>query len=307
MAEENENLTPEEAKKIRQDYNFILRLAANDQTGSIREFWQQLKKVIKDSQGNRAIISSFVDRELPKVKYFEDLYGAQAQAAIDEAQPALRADVERAVDLKRQEISRISEQNGITLAEGQLDILARDAWRNNWQTDEIITNLRPFLAATIEGEGDLTGRVGDFEQDLMAWASRNGLSLSRSAVSKYLQKLTMGTQSIDDVKDELRKTYLSGMYPGWADRINEGFDPEDLFEPYRDAARRLLEVDDVSLDDNLMKSALQQVDEQGKPVRVPLYQFEQQVRKDPRWQKTNNAYESYSRFADEVLSMFGLG
>jgi hypothetical protein len=305
VAEETEQLTPEEAGQIRQGYNFILRLALNDQTGSLREFWNDLQKVIADSQGDRTIIDAFVDRELPKQEYFRGLYGAQAEAAITEAQPEFATDVERAVDLKRQQIDRYVQQYGIVIPEGQADLLAREAWRSGWEGEEIFTNLRPYLESTIAGETDLIGRAGDFETDLMSWAARNGLNLSRQAAAKYITNMTVGAQSFDDVKADLRRTYLAGMFPAWADRIEAGFDPEVLFEPYRDTARRLLEVEDVGFDDPVLKTALQRVDANGRPVQMPLYQFENEIRKDPRWEFTNNAYDVYSRVGENLLRTFG--
>lgn len=305
MAEETEELTPQEAQEIRQGYNFILRMAANDPSGSIREFWRDLQKVIQDSAGDRTVIDAYVDREFPKVEYFQNLYGAQAEAAIEEAQPELAADVNRAVDLKRQSINRIIEQYGIVLPEGQIDILSREAWRSGWQESEILNNLRPFLESTLAGEADLTGLAGDFETDLMSWAARNGLDLSRQTAAKYISNMTLGSQTFEDVKSDLRRTYLAGMYPAWADRIEQGFDPEQIFEPYRDTARRLLEVDDISFDDPVLKSALQRTDASGKPVQMPLYEFEQQIRKDPRWDKTDNAYEVYANIGTNLLRTFG--
>lgn len=306
MAKEEEQLTPEKAREIRQGYNFILRMAANDPTGSLEKFWQDLRKVIRDAEGDTTIIDAYVNRELPKVEYFRDLYGAQAEAAIQEARPELARDVERAVDLKRQTVNDLIEQYGIVLPEGQLDLLAREAWRSDWERDEIFTNLRPFLESTIAGEADLMGTAGDFETDLMSWASRNGLNLSRQAAAKYITNLTTGTQTLDDVKADLRRTYLAGMFPAWSDRIEAGFDPEVLFEPYRDTARRLLEVEDVGFDDPVLKSALQRVDANGKPVQMPLYQFEREIRKDPRWEYTNNAMDVYARVGTNLLNMFGL-
>ena len=305
MAEETEELTADEVREIRQDYNFILTLAARDDTGSIREFWKDLRKVIKDSAGDRTVIQAFVDNELPRVEYFRDLYGFQAEAEIEAAQPEFEADVERAVDLKRQAINRLTEQYGIRLPEGQADILAREAWRSNWQENEIVNNLRPYLIETIEGEGDLTGLAGNFEVDLMNWSSRNGLSLSRQAVAKYISNMAMGTQSLDDVKDDLRRTYLTGMYPAWSEKIEQGFDPETLFEPYRDTAQRLLEVDDIGFDDPVMKRALQRVGSDGKPSQMPLYEFEQEIRKDPRWEFTDNAYDVYANVGTNLLRTFG--
>lgn len=303
-----EPLTPDEVKKIRNDYNFILNLASKDQTGSVRKFWNDLRKVIRNSDGDTTIITAYVNREFPKVEYFKNLYGAQAEAEIQGARPELAADVNRAVDVKRQAVNAAIEKYGIELPEGQLDILAREAWRNNWGVTEIDLNLRPFLADTLETGKDLRGTAGDFQNDLSQWASRNGLSIDRSMLAKYVGNMTLGQQTLDDVKQELRTTYLMGAYPAWADRIEKGFDPEAISRPYRSAAARLLEVeeDEISLDDPLLKRGLQGTGADGKPRVVPLYEFESEIRKDPRWDKTNNAYETYTKVGTDLLRMFGL-
>jgi hypothetical protein len=299
----DEDLTVEEAKDIRNDYNFILRLAANDTTGSVEKFWVDLAKVIQDAKGDTEIIEAYVNRELPKVEYFSNLYGDQAAAEITEAQgPSMAADVNRAIDVKRQDIVALTETYGIVLPEGQLDLLARDAWYNGWERDEIFTNIRPFLEQNVaDPEIDLIGRAGDMETDLMGWSARNGLDLSRQAAAKYITNLTVGTQTLDDVKADLRRDYLSGMFPAWADRINDGFDPEIIFQPYKDTASRLLEVENVGYDDPLLKSALQ------NSQQVSLYDFEKQIRNDPRWQYTDNAFQTYASTGQRIASMFGFG
>lgn len=302
MAEVDEELTLAEAKEVRDGYNFILRMAATDNTGSIQEFWNDLLEVIQNADGKTEIIDAYVNRELPKVEYFQGLYGAQAEAEIQAAQPGMEADVERAVDRKRQDIVALTETYGIVLPEGQLDILARESWRNGWERDEIFTNLRPYLEQTIEdAEVDLVGRAGDMETDLMGWSARNGLDLSRQAAAKYITNLTLGNQTFDDVKADLRRDYLAGMFPAWADRINDGFDPEIIFQPYKDTASRLLEVENVGFDDPLLKSALQ------SPEQVSLYDFEKQIRNDPRWQYTDNAFQTYASAGQRIASMFGFG
>jgi hypothetical protein len=303
-----EQLTPDEVKKIRNDYNFILSLASRDQTGSVRKFWNDLRKVIRNSDGDTTIITAYVNREFPKVEFFKNLTGSQAEAEIQGARPELAADVNRAVDVKRQAVNAAIEKYGIELPEGQLDILAREAWRNNWGVTEIDLNLRPFLADTLETGEDLKGTAGDFQNDLSQWASRNGLSIDRSMLAKYVGNMTLGQQTLDDVKQELRTTYLMGAYPAWADRIEKGFDPEAISRPYRSAAAKLLEVDEdeISLDDPLLKRGLQGTGADGKPRVVPLYEFESEIRKDPRWDKTNNAYETYTKVGTDLLRMFGL-
>jgi hypothetical protein len=301
-----EKLTPEQARKLRADYNFILNMARNDDTGSLVEFWGELRKFIRASKGNTAKINAFVNRELPKRAYFAGMTGAQIEAQIEEAKPELAPDVERAIEKQRNIVQQLAEQYGVTLPEDQVRSIAEDARRNNLSQFEIAVKVRPLLEQAIAEGQDLTGTTGDAEVELQRWASSNGLQLSREASSRYLSMIATGRQSVDDVKNDLRKTYLAGMYPAWAEKINQGLDPEVLFEPYRDSARRLLEVDDLGLDDPIMKRAAQYVGQDGKPSQLPLYQFEQEIRKDPRWQYTDNAYSSYMNVGTDLLRMFGL-
>lgn len=302
-----ERLTVEEANKLREDYNFILNMAKTDTTGSLVEFWQELRKFIRSSKGDTKKIDAYVNDELPKQPFFAGMTGVQVEAAIEEAQPELAPDVERAVERERLIIQQLAEQYGVALPEDQIQSVAEEARRNNFSQFEISLRLRPLLEEAIAGEQDLMGAAGNAENELLSWASSNGLQLSRQTIAKYVSNVVTNRQSLDDVKSDLRRTYLAGMYPGWADKINEGFDPSEIFEPYRNAASNLLELPEIGLDDPIMKRASQAIGADGKPVQLPLYQFEQEVRKDPRWQKTNNAVESYNRLADQVLGMFGLG
>jgi hypothetical protein len=63
----------------------------------------------------------------------------------------------------------------------------------------------------------------------------------------------------------------------------------------------LLEVnpDSISLSDPLLRSAIQGDKE------MPIYDFQRQIRKDNRWQYTNNARSEASDVARTVLRDFG--
>jgi hypothetical protein len=84
-------------------------------------------------------------------------------------------------------------------------------------------------------------------------------------------------------------------------------DPADIAAPYKQRMARLLEVDEneIDLNDQLLQRGMQGVGADGKPSVVPLYSFEKQVREDPRWQYTDNAYETYTRVGTDLLRMFG--
>jgi hypothetical protein len=305
----DERLTPEKASEIKKGYNFIFSLAANDPSGSLNQFWKDLKKVIKDSKGDRTIIDAYVNRELPKQEYFMSMYGTQVETAIQGAQPELAADVERAVDLKRQAINSLAERFGIQFPEDRnVDDFAKLAWSNGWGNDEILLNMRPFLTDTLESGADVTGSAGGFRDELMMWARRNGIALDNSSAAKYVANMTLGSQSLDNVKQDIRDTYLTGAYPAWSDRIKAGFDPSEIAAPYRQRMANLLEVDenDIDLNDALLQKAMQGVGADGKPSVTPLYAFDKEIRNDERWQYTDNAMDTYAKAGTRILEMFGL-
>lgn len=164
------------------------------------------------------------------------------------------------------------------------------------------------LVEFISPEGtDFRGVAGTAQDTLQSWARMNGISLSPSAMQSYIRRVTSGATTVDDVKADLRKTYMTGAYPAWADRIAEGMDPADIAAPYKGKMAALLEIDEdmIDLDDDLLQKAMQGVGADGKPKVTPLYEFQKEIRKDPRWQYTDNARNTYSTMADDVLKMFG--
>lgn len=158
--------------------------------------------------------------------------------------------------------------------------------------------------------GTFTGGTGEVQRSLQDWARKNGVSLTQNTIDNYVRRIRAGDTTQDDALQELRRTYIAGAYPGWSDRIENGEDIYDISAPYRQTMASLLELPDaeaIDFNDPILKRGLQGLGPDGKPTQMPLYQFEQEVRKDPRWQKTNNAYEAYNSLGDRILSMFGIG
>lgn len=303
-----DDMTAAERKNLKAKYNWILGMGLADPTGSIPKFWTDLKKVIKNSNGDTAVISAFVTERLPKIDAFQGMYGQQISTTIVDAQaegdPIVAAEIERAVETNRQSVQQIADRYGIKVAPERADELARAMRYNGWSDSELLLNMRSDLDATLTA-GDTTGSAGDYQTALMQWATKNGLSLSQEAAAKYVANMTLGSQTLDDVKADLRRTYLVGLFPAWSDKIEAGYDPADLFSPYVDYARKTLEDDSIGMDDPLVKRMTQAVGSDGKPMVVPLYEAQKLMRQDSRWQKTDNAYETYARAAQDILSTFG--
>ena len=59
------------------------------------------------------------------------------------------------------------------------------------------------------------------------------------------------------------------------------------------------------MNDNLLKQGLQGTDP-TKPAAMPLWQFEKQVRQDPRWAVSKDAMDSLSNTGTQILKQWGL-
>ncbi len=315
MAPSNKEPTKKQIRKTREEvereYAWILALADSDESGSLREFFNWITgKFIENQRRDVPLALPFTQKE------FDDEFNAtawkqqytsfEAEARRQQADPRLRNDWLASIETNKESIRLLADNYGVRLSEEEITDFATQSRLQNWSPEKLRRTIQPLLERTIleSGTGGM-GAAGNVETDLVNWARRNGLTLSPESAAQYISRVTFGQQSLDAVKDDIRKTYLSGMYPAWADRIQSGLDPEVIFEPYRDSARRLLEVDNIGFDDPILKRATQSTGPDGKPIQMPLYQFEEQVRKDPRWQKTDNAYQTYTNVGTELLSMFG--
>jgi len=182
---------------------------------------------------------------------------------------------------------------------------AKNARRLGWNQQQTLDALVEYISPT--DTGDLRGTAGLAQSELRQWARRNGVALTDDSILRNAQQIASGMTTLDDVKDDLRRTYLAGAYPAWSDRIEAGFDIYDIAAPYRSVIANGLEQseDAITLDDPLMKKIFQAVGPDGKPVVVPIYEAERMMRQDSRWPKTNNAYAIYTDVGTDLLKMFG--
>jgi hypothetical protein len=307
MAKDEKKKTEEKkmnAKQYLAEAGYVMELINSDT--SLQEFIKRVRRYM-DKNDNRVPTAYELDGLKKGIDWFDRYTGVQEEARIQQADPRRKADWKRSIELTKQAINTIAKGVGVDLEEGFLNSLALDARLDDLTTDEINARLRPVLESAIAAGQDVGGKAADIERDLIQWTRRNGLTITGETMARYIANAVDGTQSVDDIKNDLRRTYLAGEFPAWSDRIMQGDDPYDIAAPYRQKMATLLEIepDDISFDDPLLQRGLQGVGPDGKPSVVPLYDFQRQVREDPRWQYTDNAYATYTDVGTKLLQMFG--
>jgi hypothetical protein len=151
-----------------------------------------------------------------------------------------------------------------------------------------------------------------------------GMPIDKGALASWVQsglQAAGGDATKLAAQQENVKHYLQEQakltFPGLGKQIDSGMTVAQAASPYLTSYAKILEqpIDSQSqasayLQDPSIKKALQYQDPNAKgdgtPGIMPMWQYEQSLKQDPRWMKTNNARDELGSVAMRVLSDFGL-
>ena len=174
-----------------------------------------------------------------------------------------------------------------------------------WLTDQIKTNL-------LSGKQEVSklavpeGPSGRYFTEVKNLAARNGIMLSDSAATEYANKIVAGVLDADTAFNTIRESAASA-FPQLADKIKSGIDLKTLADPYIQSMSNILEIPSTAVDlfDPKIRSALSYTLPDGKVGTKSIYEFEKELRQDPRWQYTSNAKKTVADATLRVLQDFG--
>jgi hypothetical protein len=137
-------------------------------------------------------------------------------------------------------------------------------------------------------------------QQLQETARNNGLTLLPSQIESYKTRLKNGEQ-VQTLQANIRALVAGTMPDNVKKLIDSGLDLTDVYQPYRQSMATILEIpfDKIDLNDPTLTSA---ITDKGN---MTLFDFKKSLRKDPRWQYTDNAREVVSSGLTQVLKDFG--
>lgn len=203
------------------------------------------------------------------------------------------------------------------LSKGMTNAIARDIWLDGQLAGYDEQQMRGLIFDRLTGRvasGDIGGEFGSLINQAKEMAGAydyRPADLDRQARDAAGFGLHYGDESQAGLSawETKLKNYAKAKYGAFADRIDAGETVRDIAQPYIDVYGQILEVNpqDVGLDDKLLQKALQGVTEAGKPPAAqPVWQFEQELRKDPRWAKTNNANQAAASVLTKIGETFGM-
>jgi hypothetical protein len=138
-----------------------------------------------------------------------------------------------------------------------------------------------------------------------------GLSLTAEAAANLGQMAYLGDTSTEAIDENLRNEAVK-LFPAFKDRIMNGESVLSIASPYIGAVQRILEIPEGSLDleDPTIRKAMMgrttTVGDKTSTAVTPLWEFEQNLYKDSRWQYTSNARQNLDSKTLDVFSRFGV-
>jgi hypothetical protein len=145
------------------------------------------------------------------------------------------------------------------------------------------------------------GEAQNLDADAIRGTARaNMLELSDVQVNNFLADLKAG-QDIKTINSRIRNIAAMGMPDSIKQMVAEGTDLETIYQPYRTRMASILELNPeaININDATLRSAI------GPDKEMPLYEFEKALRKDSRWQYTNNARDKISEISARIRRDFG--
>lgn len=190
---------------------------------------------------------------------------------------------------------------GINLDETTFNSVIQDAYDKGLDDAQIDLQALGKFKGTIGG--DTLGKV----QTLEEYADTFGMSYSKATLDSWSQGIFSGTNTLADIQEKIRRDSASA-YPIFADDINKGTSVDALASAYKSSMANILEIDadTISWTDPTFRRALQYVGADGKPALKPIWQFEAELRQDPRWDLTDNARATADSLSLKVLRDMGV-
>lgn len=256
------------------------------------------------------------DSELRKTDWWKDpKKGASWREAFELEFSQAPGVWQEALRNAKQKISDLAkERYNIVIDDDVLDRIARRYYYQGWNTNQ--RGLEVWLAKQFSQQseaGGLTagGMVLDTERTLTDALRQYGLTRddpqawASATAAKILNPMSNFNE--DDAWNELIAEAES-KYPVFAGRISKDRSVRDLAAGYIGELAQMLELRDpnsVDLSDPLLQRAFTSLDEKNQPRLMPLWEFNQAIKKDERWQYTNNALNTYSSIGSDLARMMG--
>jgi hypothetical protein len=203
----------------------------------------------------------------------------------------------------RQSIADRALALGVTLAETDVDDITNNALSMGIGASSSLVDKLIRAKFTYTPGKAVGGAAGGALGQLKATAAANGLDFDKqfgTQAQTWLSKILQG-EDPNTFKNIIRQTAKLGLPEKVGALLDLGVDLEAIYSPYKNVMASVLEINPqtIGLDDKTLRSAI------GPDKEMTIYDWERALRKDARWQYTNNARQEVSSIGLNVLQQLG--
>ena len=234
--------------------------------------------------------------EYYKTNYFKNLTDlSQTRAKNKASRPGVYAQ-----ELEAYTVAQRARLAVLGIADVSNETLEK-AYRSGWTDKQLDLNALGKVTKPLTGD-----TLGD-AQALKQYADAYGMNYNAMTYDIWTKAIFAGTASVEDMKNKIRQDSASA-FPVFADQINSGKSLDALASAYKSSIANILEKDPdtISWSDPNLRKALQNTDKDGKPILMPIWQFEKNLRSTTEWEYTNNARDTMDALSLKVLRDWGL-
>jgi hypothetical protein len=275
----------------------------------VKENWTEakLRKAIRDDVWYRQNSGVIKQRYVQLFNYRDLVNTGQAQGTTQYEQDIVK--LERQIADKARSLG-----SGIASDPAALRKAAENMYITNVGIDDAMTTdfiaaaIRP-ITSTIGGVATQTysGQALKDYQAIQDIARSNGFRVKDIIPGGFnerqvLEGIATGKLDPNRIAQDTRILAQQGQPQYVRDLLSQGYNLDQVFAPYRQTMANLLEInaDEIDLNDSTLRSA---ISDKGD---MNIYDFKKTLKRDNRWQYTENAKQEVSDATLKILRDFGL-
>lgn len=241
--------------------------------------------------------------KLRNTKWWKENSDTMRQAAAEKATDP--ATYNAKVQAAKVQVMQLAGEMGAAIPSKKLGKIAEQMIKTGMDEALLRNTLGAYITFQEKG-GTLRGAAGQYEHAIREFAYQQGVKLDKQTVKNQAQLIGRGVATEQDFKNQIVGQAIS-MFPSYKAQLEAGQTMMDIASPYIQMMADDLEIPytRVDLGDPLIKRALNGVDQQGKPVGMDQVTFQQMIRSDPRWGRSQKAQDSAFTVGLKVLKDMG--
>lgn len=259
----------------------------------------QFTKMLENTSWFKSNASAIRQRGFYKRQYDELRKTTDDLASLDRT-----SEYGRGLTATKQRVADAAKTAGISLDADTLDLVSRDIYDLGYENTPAIIQQQIRARLRYAPGQALGGAAGEQLRALKATAAANGLDLDKNfgtQLQTWLQNINQG-ESVETYKQIIRGAAKLGLPDKVGSLLDLGVDLDTVYQPYKNIMYQVLEVnpESITVNDATLRKAI------GPDKEMSLYEWQDFLKKDPRWQYTNNAREAAYDAARTVLKDFGM-